>query len=187
MSTILALDQSSSHTGFAIVKDGKLTETGCINVPASQDLFARTCIMCEDIITLMDRCKPDFLCLEEIYGLPGRYTALKALAIVRGALIYVWWKRSGAYPLVIGCSSARAQLGIKGNAKKDEVMAAVNAKFNLKLINEHEADAVVIAVIGNELLEGAKQNAVPTMRAASVKTSSNTKKILKKMMKKGKK
>lgn len=185
---LLALDQSSSHTGYAIVKDCKLIETGCINVPASQDLFARTCIMCEDLIKLMDQCKPDFLCLEEIYGAPGRYTALKALAIVRGALIYVWWKRTGGYPLVIGCSSARAQLGIKGNAKKDEVMAAVNAKFNLKLTNEHEADAVVLGIIGTELLEVAQQPKVTsTIRTASVKVSSNTRKTLKKMTKKGKK
>jgi len=183
---ILSLDQSSSNTGYAVLKDGKLIETGCISVPASQDLFARTCIMCEDIIKLMDLCKPDYLCLEEIYGLPGRYTALKALAIVRGALIYVWWKRSGSYPLVIGCSSARVQLGIKGNAKKEEVMAAVNAKFKLKLTNEHEADAVVIGIVGNDLLEGAQPNS-KTTKSLTVKISTSTKKALNKMAKKGKK
>ena len=156
---VLALDQSSAHTGYAVYEDGKFIKKGCINAPMSQDLYQRTVRMANDIEALINLEKPDFLVLEEIYGMPGRYTALKALSIVRGAIIIVWSRYSKTQPLVIPCSNARKAIGIKGNAKKDEVMSAVQSKFKIPMTNEHEADAIVLGVVGSDLLT--TKNAVP--------------------------
>ena len=187
MSKLLALDQSSSHTGYCLMVDGKIQEVGCINVRASLDLFERTVEMSKDIRELLNKFKPDYLCLEEIYGLPGRYTALKALAIVRGALILVWYEYKHEAPIIMNCSSARCKIGIKGNAKKPEVMAAVNAKFNLKIENEHEADAVVLGVVGNDMLPAKEPEIEVTPTTVKVRSKSTKVGKLSKGGKKGKK
>ncbi len=159
---ILALDQSSSNSGFAVIKDGALIASGCINITAGWELLNRVVAMCDEIDKLIGQYKPEYLIIEEIYGLPGRYNALKALAIVRGGLILTWWRRTKAFPMILNCSQARAQLGINGRAKKPEVMAAVNAKFNLKITNEHQADAIVLAIVARDLLINASPiNIVP--------------------------
>jgi Holliday junction resolvasome RuvABC endonuclease subunit len=187
MGILLALDQSSTATGYCVMRNGKISEVGCINVRASLDLFERTVEMSKDIRELLNKFKPDYLCLEEIYGLPGRYTALKALAIVRGALILVWYEYKHEAPIVINCSSARCKIGIKGNAKKPEVMAAVNAKFNLKIENEHEADAVVLGVVGNDMLPAKEPEIEVTNTAVKVRSKGTKVGKLSKGGKKGKK
>lgn len=187
MPTLLALDQSSTKTGYCLMVDGKIKEVGCINVRASLDLFERTVEMSKDIRELLNKFKPDYLCLEEIYGLPGRYTALKALAIVRGALILVWYEYKHEAPIVINCSSARCKIGIKGNAKKPEVMAAVNAKFNLKIENEHEADAVVLGIVGDEMIPQREPEIIVTPTTVKVRSKITKVGKLGKSVKKGKK
>lgn len=149
---ILSLDQSSTSTGFVVLEDGVVKDMGCIEVTASLDLDFRVIALMHDVEKLILKYKPTHVCVEEIYGRPGRYMAFKALAIVRGALIWLWWRLGLSQLVVISCTHARAQLGIKGNATKEEITKAVNAKFKLNVTNEHTADAVVIGVYGYQLL-----------------------------------
>lgn len=175
MSVILALDQSTSHTGFCVTTNGEIGDMGVINIPDNLDLNMRTVAMCHDVEKLISKYKPDFLVLEEIFALPGRYTAIKALAILRGALVYLWWMRSISVPIVIHCNTARVQIGIKGNAQKLDVMNAVNAKFKLNITNEHVADAVVLAVVGNSLVDSGKTQIDKPAKGKKVKKVTKSK------------
>ena len=173
---ILALDQSTSHTGYCVIVDGALGDMGVINVPDSLDLNMRTVAMCHDVEKLIQKYHPDYLVLEEIFALPGRYNAIKALAILRGALVYLWWLRSLSCPIVLHCNTARVQLGIKGNAQKLDVMNAVNSKFNLNVTNEHVSDAVVLAVVASAMLTSGKTElAKPEKVARKKKFRKNSK------------
>jgi Holliday junction resolvasome RuvABC endonuclease subunit len=149
---LLSLDQSSTSTGFVVLNDGKIMDMGCIEISKSLDLDLRVIALMHDMEKLIIKYKPTHVCVEEIYARPGRYTAFKALAIVRGALIWVWWRLGLSQLVVISCTHARAQLGIKGNAAKEEIITAVNAKFKLNITNEHTADALVVGVYGYQLL-----------------------------------
>ena len=39
-------------------------------------------------------------------------------------------------------------LGIKGNARKKEILSQINYVLNINLKNDNEADAVVLAICG---------------------------------------
>lgn len=149
---VLGLDQSTANTGYCVVEDGKIIDTGIVKIRENKNLYDKIILMADGVERLIFKHQPDYLCLEDIYFNPGMFYAFRGLALLRGALIWLWWMKSFSIPVVISCTSARVRLGIKGNAKKPEVVEAINSKFNLKLDNDNIADAVVVAVVGHDMI-----------------------------------
>lgn len=148
---VLGLDQGTVYTGFCVIEDSNIVDLGSIELKQSLKLHTRIVSMCHDVDALIRRCNPDYLCLEDIYYCPGRYEAFRALAMLRGALIWEYWLRKLSYPIIVSAVSARKYLGIKGNAKKAEIIDFLNKSLSLKLDNEHIADAIVVAKVGYDI------------------------------------
>ena len=134
---ILGLDQGTVYTGYCVIEDGIIVSLGSIELKQDMNLHTRLVAMCHDVDTLLHKYNPDHLCLEDIYYCPGRYSAFRALAMLRGALIWEYWLKKLAYPIIVSAVSARKYLGIKGNAHKDEIVEFLNKTLNLKIENEH--------------------------------------------------
>jgi len=155
---ILGLDQGTVYTGYCVIEDSNIIATGSIELNQKLKLNTRIVSMCHDIEQLLRKYNPDYLALEDIYYCPGRYNAFRALAMLRGALIWEYWIRKLSHPIIVSAVSARKYLGIKGNSKKHEIIKFLNKEFNLKLDNEHIADAIVVAKVGYDI---AKKNLSP--------------------------
>jgi Holliday junction resolvasome RuvABC endonuclease subunit len=148
---ILGLDQGTVYTGYCVIENGNILTLGSIELKQDLNLNTRIVTMCHDIDMLLRKFTPDHLCLEDIYYCPGRYAAFRALAMLRGALIWEYWLKKLTYPIIVSAVSARKHLGIKGNAKKMEIIEFLNKSLNLKLDNEHIADAIVVAKVGYDI------------------------------------
>ncbi len=148
---VLGLDQGTVYTGFCVIDEGNITDLGSIELKQSLKLNIRIVSMCHDVDALIRKYNPDHLCLEDIYYCPGKYEAFRALAMLRGALIWDYWLKKLSYPIIVSAVSARKHLGIKGNAPKSDIINFLNKSLNLQLTNEHIADAIVVAKVGYDI------------------------------------
>lgn len=84
---ILALDQSSKRTGFAIFKDKKYKKSGLIDFDiktlTSEERFNN---MCKAICDLIDKTKPELVVMEDV-AFQNNAAALIMLARLQGVII----------------------------------------------------------------------------------------------------
>ena len=150
----LGLD-TASKTGYAIAKtdDKKLIiDVGFINVDVSKmtDKYERNAmrynVICDALINLIDS-KYEAVVIEDVYY-AGNPLTLILLARI-GAIAYTICKIK--MPKMIIWKSAvqaRKLLGLPCNKKKIVVQQTFCKKLGIKLTNEDEIDAIILAMVG---------------------------------------
>lgn len=142
---ILALDPSTSETGFCISEDGKILRLGTIKPGSTLDLPERLVYIKEEMVTLVLQEHIDDLILEDIYL--KFFSSYSALAKLQGAILIKWWEIRFSKPLLYGkANEMRRIVGIKGNAKKKEIMQELNKNLGTHFTNDNIADAVVLTL-----------------------------------------
>lgn len=151
MANILALDQSSRVSGYAIFQDNVLTASGTFTV-SDHDMGERLVKIRNYIINLIQKHKIDQVLFEEIQyqkqkdgKTPINITTYKALAEVFGVCEELF-AELGMPAEVIPSSTWKSGLGIKGanstEQKKNAQVYVLNT-YNKK-VSQDECDAICI-------------------------------------------
>lgn len=144
---ILAFDQASAITGWALFVDGELEQYGKIKVTSIRDVVERHKQMDIQTVDLLKAMKPDFVMIEDMY-LGKNVASLKTVSQSRGLIMGYChyydidiellmpsaWRR--ALSLTQGKDVKRAEL-------KKQAQAYVQNRFGIKATQD-EADAICI-------------------------------------------
>ncbi len=141
---VLAFDLSTTESGWCFGEEGKVVRFGTIKPSSSLNPIEKLIYTIEEGAKLIRDFQVDDVVVEDIYC--AYVQAHKILGRLQGAMIFVWWKMKFRAPFIYSTTSARANIGIKGNAKKKDVMKAINKMLKLKITNDNEADAIVLAL-----------------------------------------
>lgn len=145
---ILALDQASNISGWAIFQDDYLEQHGKIDVSKYADIGERLHLIRQEVEHLIDDEHIDVVLLEDIYMDGQRVNnvqTFKILAEVFGVLYELCVEMEiPVYAILAG--TWKSTLGIKGKTRAEQKRAAaeyVQNKYNLKVIQDI-ADAICI-------------------------------------------
>ena len=146
---ILALDQSTRVTGWAVFADNALQEYGKFDAEnAGTDIGKRLTYIREKVKTLIDKYDIQKILIEEIQlqnTVGNNVVTYKKLAYVQAILIQMFDELRLPYE-IIASSSWKSTLGIKGRARAEQKKNAqiyVNTIYGIKATQD-ECDAICI-------------------------------------------
>lgn len=141
---ILALDQASVTSGYAIFVDGALAHSGTFTINQSK-VGKRLVKIKAQVLDLIDQYQIDYLVFEDIQMQQQNVVTYKALAEVLGVLEELASELNMPYEIVPS-SSWRSALNIGGRVRADQKKAAqdfVTKQYN-KSVSQDESDAICI-------------------------------------------
>ena len=146
MANILALDQSSRVTGYAVFRDGSLIDSGTFTT-TNDFIPDRLVQIRKKVISLIEFHNIDKVLLEDIQMQTqvNNVATHKVLAEVLGVLEELCAERNIPHEL-IHSSTWKSGLDIKGRdraAQKKNAQAYVSEVYNLK-VSQDESDAICI-------------------------------------------
>ena len=145
--TLLALDQSSKVTGYAIFIDGVLDYHGKINL-TSENVGIRLVQFKEAIVDIIDSFKVDKIAFEDIQlqsTVANNVKTFKVLAEVFGVLHELCEELKIPY-VIVPSVTWKSALGIKGKTRPEQKQQAADFVFNKynKKPTQDECDAICI-------------------------------------------
>jgi Holliday junction resolvasome RuvABC endonuclease subunit len=155
---ILALDISSSSTGWCILRNGRWSKSsasyGHIKVPASLSLPARLVRFRNELHDIIKRSRPTHIIIEDIFS--GRNVAtMKLLARFSGVAIELSRRVLRKDPQIVTTTEVRALLGC-GRGKKDAfgfICAKYRLDWSFNKMND-VTDALCLALFAHQSMKG---------------------------------
>lgn len=151
MSKLLALDQSSRITGWAVFADGVLLEHGKFDAEnAGSDVGKRLTYIRNKVSELIRKHEIQHIALEEIQlqnTVGNNVVTYKKLAYVQAVIIELLNTLNLPYTIVAS-SSWKSTLDIKGRARAEQkrnAQAYVNTTYGIKATQD-ECDAICIGI-----------------------------------------
>lgn len=149
-SVILALDQSTSCTGYCVFVNNQKRESGIItpdhtDKKTSEDFILRINNMGEKISQLVQQYKPTVVVLEDIQ-FQKNYGTYKRLANLQGVIFAHLHKQQTPF-LLVEVTRWKSFLGVKSRGRenqKKETIEKIKEIYNLEKVYEDEADAIGI-------------------------------------------
>ncbi len=145
MFTILALDQSSKKTGWAVITKKGIKASGIFEADDKLDSIPRLRIVRENIIKLITKYKPSFVVFEDTQY-QGNALGFKILSQVQGIVMNILFTYNIGFYIVSPVTwksfcniEGRKRAEQKANTKK-----FVAEKYG-RIVSEDEADALGIA------------------------------------------
>lgn len=143
---ILALDQATHVSGYAVFNNKNLIEYGDFKAEADNDI-ERSIQVKQWMISLIDQFQIDFVGLEGIqYQSAAGVTTFETLARLQGILAATCVEEKVPYK-IIPTNTWRAHCGVKGKSRPDKkrsMQLLVKEWFNLRA-TEDQCDAIGIA------------------------------------------
>lgn len=155
---LLALDQSSKITGWAVFENQQLVEYGKIDC-GNADLPARLTQVRREVKDLIQKFNIDEVVMEDIQlqnTVGNNVVTYKALAETIGVLSQMLHE-NGIPQSLLPSSTWKSQLGIKGRARVEQKRNAqlfINNTYNIKVIQDI-ADAICIGTVYSKKQETA--------------------------------
>lgn len=146
---ILAFDQSTVKTGYAVVDGTDLEKHGVIDLHKEDDQWIRSQVMFKEIDKMIRTVKPNLVIIEGV-ALQTNPQVLIKLGQLQGAIMASAWCKNLPVHIYLP-SEWRKQLGIKqgkGVKRQDlkkQVVALIEELYGFKPI-EDEAEAIAIAL-----------------------------------------
>jgi crossover junction endodeoxyribonuclease RuvC len=144
----LGIDLSLTHTGLAVLNDGKLVrKNSIITKPKGKrpiDEITRLELIATQICDVIDEIKPDIAAIEGIAFMASKTTALAQLSGLNYMLRRELMRRSIPF-VIVAPSSLKKFITGKGNAQKDEMMLAIHKRWGVTITDDNEADAYALA------------------------------------------
>ena len=145
---ILAFDQATQKTGYALFEDSVMKEYGLINLSRDKGYELRSAKMLLEMYRLIEQHKPDLVLLENVAMQKSAGSLIKVSCILGGALGYCY--EHGYSVEVLAPSTWRKALGFKqGHTArgdlKEQAQKLVQETFGL-MVAEDEADAICIGL-----------------------------------------
>ena len=148
---ILALDQASKVTGYAIFDDDKLVKYGTFSTSADDDI-KRFAMIRDWLVSIINSSRPDYVALEGIQfqeeaagGHKMGVTVFQTLARLQGILMMACHDEKIPFE-ICPTNTWRHSCGVKGKTridKKRSMQLLVQEKYGVK-VSEDEADAIGI-------------------------------------------
>ena len=128
---VLALDVSTSTTGFAVIDDKlKLLEYGQFSIKdrtLSDTMY--TVEITDKALALTEKYKVDAIIIEDIFCVDPK--VFRRWARVHGGMAITWYKKTKKEPTFMMAVSARPKTNISGKASKIEVQLEISKRYNL--------------------------------------------------------
>jgi hypothetical protein len=128
---VLALDVSTSTTGFAVIDDKlKLLEYGQFSIKdrtLSDTMY--TVEITDKALPLTEKYKVDNIIIEDIFCVDPK--VFRRWARVHGGIAITWYKKTKKEPTFMMAVSARPKTNISGKASKIEVQLEISKRYNL--------------------------------------------------------
>ena len=153
VANLLALDQSSRISGWAVFEDGGLVESGTFTFTDS-NIGQRLVKIKNKVLQLIEDYNIDEVIFEDIQMQGGNVATFKALAEVFGVLNEVLEERKIPNSAVLAVVW-KSKLGIKGARREEQKRNAqkfVENKYGLK-VSQDESDAICIGTYKSQLQE----------------------------------
>lgn len=149
---ILGIDPGTATTGYGLIehsgKAQKMLCFGCVKTLPSQLDHERLLEIHEDVLSLIEKHKPDAVVIEKLYFATNAKTAI-AVGQARGVLMLAVAKKS--IPL-IELTPLQAKQGLTGYGKADkkQMQEMVRLTLGLKEVPKPDdaADALALAIVG---------------------------------------
>lgn len=147
---ILGIDPGYAIVGYGVLEyknnKFKVIEYGAITTDASMDMFDRFKSIYDDICEVMERTKPDFMAIEELFFNSNQKTAIN-VAQARGVILLAAMNREIQIFEYTPLQVKQAVAGY-GRAEKKQVQQMVKLLLGLKEVPRPDdtADAVAIAI-----------------------------------------
>ena len=141
---ILALDQSTNVTGFAVFYNSKLKHHGTISF-GGMDYIDRIIKLCDWVRRFIQDSNINYVAFEDIQLQHGDALTYKKLAQLQGALIFLLKQLDIPFEIVPS-TTWKSYHGIKGKKRAEQKANAqifVNTTFNI-VATEDESDAICI-------------------------------------------
>lgn len=147
---ILGIDPGYAIVGYGVLEYSnnkfKVIEYGAVTTDASMNMFDRFKSIYDDICEIMDRTKPDFMAIEELFFNSNQKTAIN-VAQARGVILLAAMNREIEIFEYTPLQVKQAVAGY-GRADKKQVQQMVKLLLGLKEVPKPDdtADAVAIAI-----------------------------------------
>lgn len=147
MENLLALDQASIITGYAIFQDGKLVKYGKLELK-DEEIGPRLVTLRNEITKLINENNIDYVAFEDIQmqaSVGNNVKTFKVLANVYGVILELCEELKLKYE-VVSSNTWKSTLKIKGKGRAEQKRAAqafVLEKYGVKCTQD-EADAICI-------------------------------------------
>lgn len=145
--TTLALDASSTITGYSVFVDGKYTMSGFIDLKKYHDSEYRLYEMSKQICDVISCYKPDKIILEDTYSSPNIST-LKVLANLSGAIKFYCYLHQIPVEMIMPSAWRKylkiQEKGAKRNELKNKALVVCQDQLNMPFIEIDEAEAICI-------------------------------------------
>lgn len=147
---ILGIDPGYAIVGYGVLEfDGnkfKAIEYGAVTTDASMNMFDRLKSVYDDINEIIERTKPDFMAIEELFFNSNQKTAIN-VAQARGVILLAAMNHSVEIFEYTPLQVKQAVAGY-GRADKNQVQQMVKLLLGLKEVPKPDdtADAVAIAI-----------------------------------------
>lgn len=144
VANILALDQASRTSGWAVFEDGALSESGTFTF-SDQNIGQRLVKIKNKVLQLVEDYDIDEVIFEDIQMQGGNVTTYKALAEVFGVLSEALEENNIPNSAVLAVTW-KSKLGIKGTRRDEQKRNAqkfVQDTYGLK-VSQDESDAICI-------------------------------------------
>lgn len=145
---LLALDQSSIISGWAVFKDNKLFKYGKITIDNKISVDSRLAVIRGEIQKLINTYKPDYVIFEDIQlqdNVSNNVQTFKVLAEVYGVISELLSELQIPHSTTLA-SSWKSTLGIKGRTRPEQKKNAqkyIEDKYNIHVIQDI-VDAICI-------------------------------------------
>ena len=144
---LIALDESTTCTGYAVFDDGELIEHGIFSFK-SKDVLERVSLIMEEIEELIKTYKPDNIVIEDVQITMNAATAKSLLGLQFMIEVYAHRNniscetyRTTKWRKILGLSNSRA---LDRKAKKQETIDYVKDKYDIEILKDDESDAIAI-------------------------------------------
>ena len=164
----LGIDLSLTHTGLAILDDGKLLHrSSIITKPKGKrpvDEIERLELIIDKIVAIIEEYTPDIVAIEGIAFMASKTTALAQLSGLNYLTRCELLRRKIPF-IIVAPTSLKKFITDKGNAPKEEMMLAIYKRWGVTITDDNEADAyalahVALAITNNGYKISGKQKAV---------------------------
>ena len=144
---LIALDESTTCTGYAVFNDSELIKHGLFALK-SKDVLERVSYIMEEIEKLIKTYKPDNMVIEDVQITMNAATAKSLLGLQFMIEVYAHRNniscetyRTTKWRKILGLSNSRS---LDRKAKKQETIDYVKDKYGIDVLKDDESDAIAI-------------------------------------------
>lgn len=144
---LIALDESTTSTGYAVFKNSTLIEHGIFS-SKSKNVLERVSYIMEEIEKLIKKYKPSDMIIEDVQITMNAATAKSLLGLQFMIEIYAHRNniscgtyRTTKWRKILGLSNSRT---LDRKAKKQETIDYIKNKYDIEILKDDESDAIAI-------------------------------------------